>query len=54
MVPEVTAAILCLPGGAMKRPMVKMVLSLMFDGAVEGRGRELEAFFEATAKITGL
>ena len=38
----------------MKRLMVKMVLSLMFDSAVEGRGRKLEAFFETTAKITGL
>ena len=38
----------------MKRPMVKMVLSLMFDGAVDGGGRKLEAFFETTAKITGL
>ena len=52
--PEVTTVILCLPGGAVKRFMVKMVLSLMFNGAVEGRGRKLEAFFETTAKISGL
>jgi len=33
--------------------MVEMELSLMFDGAVEGGGRKLGAFFETAAKVAG-
>jgi hypothetical protein len=33
--------------------MVEMVLLLMFDGAAEGGGRKLEAFFETAAKVPG-